>query len=57
MGTSSPFWRRFRCRFLRWHDWRTFSNPDGQRYRACSVCDRDQPGKYAGMPMTGGALL
>ncbi len=57
MGTSSPFWRRFRCRFLRWHDWQTFSNPDGQRYRACSVCDRDQPGQYPGMPMTGGALL
>jgi hypothetical protein len=36
--------KRFRCRYLRWHDWKTLSNPDGERYRACSVCDRDEPG-------------
>ena len=36
--------KRFRCRYLRWHDWKTFSNPDGERYRACSVCARDEPG-------------
>jgi hypothetical protein len=35
--------KRFRCRYLRWHDWQTFSNPDGERYRACSVCEREEP--------------
>jgi hypothetical protein len=25
------------------HDWRTVSNPDGQRYRACSACGKEQP--------------
>jgi hypothetical protein len=35
--------KRFRCRYLRWHDWQTFRNPDGERYRACSVCDREEP--------------
>ncbi len=37
--------KRFRCRYLRWHDWQTLSNPDGERYRACSVCDREEPGR------------
>jgi hypothetical protein len=36
--------KRIRCRYLRWHDWKTLSNPDGERYRACSVCHRDEPG-------------
>lgn len=30
------------CRTRLWHDWRTFSNPDGDRCRACSVCGREQ---------------
>jgi hypothetical protein len=42
MDTVSS-WRRFRCRYLRWHDWKTLRNPDGQRYQACSVCQRDVP--------------
>jgi hypothetical protein len=37
-----PFARRFRCRVLRWHDWRGMSNPDGERYRACTVCGREE---------------
>jgi hypothetical protein len=41
--TTAPLWRRFLCRSRLWHDWRNFSNPDGGRYRACSVCGRDQP--------------
>jgi hypothetical protein len=32
--------RRFRCRVLRWHDWRTFRTDDGTRYSACAVCDK-----------------
>ena len=34
-------WRVFRCRVLRWHDYRRYSNSDGERYSACSVCDRE----------------
>ena len=34
--------RTILCRTRLWHDWRTMSNPDGQRYRACSVCGKDQ---------------
>jgi len=35
-----PFRRRFACHVLRWHDWHTFRTPDGERYSACSVCDK-----------------
>ena len=52
---KSPFWRSFRCHVLRWHDWTTFTNPDGERYRACSVCDTDEPSAAfpRGFPLTG----
>ena len=43
MTTQAPFWRTFRCRVMRWHDWRTVSTPDGGRYSACSVCDKELP--------------
>ena len=43
--TTVSFRRWFRCRFLRWHDWTTSSNPDGERYCACSVCAREWPGR------------
>jgi hypothetical protein len=43
MDASVSSAKRFRCQVLRWHDWRTFSAPDGDRYRACSVCHRDEP--------------
>jgi hypothetical protein len=33
--------KRYRCRYLRWHDWQTLRTPDGVRYRACSVCGKD----------------
>ena len=35
--------KRYRCRYLRWHDWQTLRSADGERYRACSVCGRDLP--------------
>ena len=55
MDTKIPTFRRFRCRFLRWHDWQTLSNPDGERYRACSVCQKDEPRYDAGhIGMAGG---
>jgi hypothetical protein len=41
MEQRSNFWRVFRCRVLRWHDYRRYSNSDGERYSACSVCDRE----------------
>jgi hypothetical protein len=37
---AMPIGRRFRCRVLRWHDWRTFRTDDGERYPACAVCHR-----------------
>ncbi len=42
METAIPLVLRIRCRFLHWHDWRWFSNPDGERYCACSVCGREE---------------
>ena len=55
METKIPLFLRFRCRFLRSHDWRTLSNPDGERYRACSVCEKEEPRYDAGhIGMAGG---
>ena len=55
METKIPLFLKIRCRFLRWHDWKTFSNPDGERYRACSVCKLDEPSYDAGqIGMAGG---
>jgi hypothetical protein len=56
MDTKIPTFRRFRCRFLRWHDWQTMSNPDGERYRACSVCEKDEPRYDAGHIGMGGGF-
>src|SRR4051794_25628603 len=50
----SSFGRRSRCRVLRWHDWHLHSTEDGSRYRSCSVCGRDHPGRL-GMDNTIGA--
>ena len=44
--------RKVLCRAHLWHDYRTSSNPDGQRYRSCTVCGREQ---RAGMDNTIGA--
>jgi hypothetical protein len=41
MQQRSNFWRAFRCRVLRWHDYRRLSTSDGERCSACSVCDRE----------------
>ena len=54
MQQTSPFGRRFRCRVLRWHHWQSHSTEDGGRYKSCSVCHRDHPGKL-GMDNTIGA--
>jgi len=45
--------QRFRCRYLRWHHWKGFSDPDGGRYVACAVCRKEhgwyvRPGSYIG---------
>ena len=42
-AATVPLGRRFRCRVLRWHHWRTCSAPDGGRYLACSVCAKEHP--------------
>lgn len=49
-----PMGRRLRCRLLRWHHWQSHSTEDGGRYKSCSVCHRDHPGKL-GMDNTIGA--
>jgi len=41
----SSFGRRFLCRVLGWHDWHLHSTEDGARYRSCSVCGKDHPGR------------
>jgi hypothetical protein len=40
-------WRSLRCRVVRWHYWRTMSNPDGERYRACAMCQRERNSSFA----------
>jgi hypothetical protein len=35
--------RRFLCHALRWHHWANTSNPDGERYRACTFCGTEYP--------------
>ena len=37
--------RRFRCRVLRWHDWRVHSTEDGELYRSCALCHIDHQGE------------
>jgi hypothetical protein len=37
--------RRFRCRVLRWHDWRVRSTQDGALHRSCAVCHTDHQGE------------
>jgi hypothetical protein len=41
---STTAGQRFRCRYLHWHHWKTFSTPDGDRYVACSLCHKDHGG-------------
>jgi len=38
LGPAAGQRRPFRCRVLRWHRWRMTSNPDGERFVACSRC-------------------
>jgi|SRR4051812_18667923 hypothetical protein len=40
LGPPAPAWRTFLCRYLRWHDYRTFRTDDGVRYSACTFCGR-----------------
>ncbi|WP_448625137.1 hypothetical protein [Geodermatophilus sp. URMC 64] len=42
-GSADPPWRRFLCRHLHWHHWRTFATTDGRRYLACAVCAKEKP--------------
>jgi hypothetical protein len=52
---STTAGQRFRCRYLHWHHWRTFSTPDGSRYSACSVCRKEHEGGEPGSANTIGA--
>jgi hypothetical protein len=49
--TSPAGWRSFRCHVLRLHYWRTMSNPDGERYRACAVCSMERNSSFAPPPV------
>ena len=40
-------WRSFRCHVVRMHYWQTMSNPDGERYRACAICQRERSSSFA----------
>jgi hypothetical protein len=42
VSASSPLLWRVLCRSRLLHHWRTVSSPDGERYRACSVCGRER---------------
>ena len=41
---STTSGQRLRCRYLRWHHWKGFSDPDGGRYVACAVCRKEHGG-------------
>jgi hypothetical protein len=45
MQETISWGRRFACRVLRWHHWERHTTEDGGRYRACSVCHKDHPGR------------
>ncbi len=47
MRSTPSSWRSFRCQVMRMHYWRTFSNPDGERYRACAVCQTERNSSFA----------
>jgi hypothetical protein len=50
--TATPTaWRSFRCHVLRLHYWRTMSNSDGERYRACAVCNMERNSSFAPPPV------
>jgi hypothetical protein len=51
MTAQTPLWRSFRCHVLRIHYWRTMSNPDGERYRACAVCHVEHNSQFAPPPV------
>jgi hypothetical protein len=36
--------QRFRCHYVHWHHWKTFHTPDGERFVACAVCNKDHGG-------------
>ena len=40
--TMNPTLGKVLCRARLWHDYRTVSNPDGGRYRACAICGKEQ---------------
>jgi hypothetical protein len=40
-------WRSFRCHVVRLHYWQAMSNPDGERYYACSICRRERDTRFA----------
>jgi hypothetical protein len=41
MNTTITAGQRFRCRYIRWHHWKHVSTPDGRRYVACAVCNKE----------------
>jgi hypothetical protein len=44
MDHTTTVGQRLRCRYLRWHHWQAVTNPDGERYVACSVCHKEHTG-------------
>jgi hypothetical protein len=44
MDYTTTLGQRLRCRYLRWHHWQAVTNPDGERYVACSVCHKEHTG-------------
>jgi hypothetical protein len=59
---STTAGQRFRCRYMHWHHWKTVSTPDGQRYVACAICNKEHdnwggpPGAAVGMMGGGGGM-
>ena len=34
--------KRLRCQLNLWHQWRTFSSEDGERYQRCIACNKER---------------
>jgi hypothetical protein len=58
-GAMQPHvsWRRFRCHVLHTHYWTAFSNPDGERYVACAVCQTERIGRTSPLAPAGAGIM
>jgi hypothetical protein len=50
-------WRHVRCQVLHMHYWKAFSNPDGERYVVCAVCQTERIGPASPLAPAGAGIM